>query len=138
MKVNKKDLIRTKDLPVYSAVLKLVSAADAVMKAMQKDYKHTFGQDLVHSSFHLLTMVGKINRSVNDTKKRAELLEEFIDEYDVIAYLLKLCTEKKYISEQLYIDIIPIMSSIIRQANGWMKKTQADLHLHESQSPSQS
>lgn len=132
MKVSKKDLMRTKDLPIYSATLKLVKALDDVMVAMQKDHKHTFGQDLVNKSLHMLIMVGKINRAVSNLKEREDLLMEFMDEYDIVESILKVCVEKKYISEKLYIEITPVMVSIIRQINGWLKKTQADLHNSQS------
>lgn len=111
-----KELNPAKTLPIYSAVRKLVYITDDVMHEMDKDRKHTLGQKMFNLSLKLLEYVVIAN---NDIDNRSSTLREFVDVYDLLCVLYKMCTEKKYITDRAYMEVIPILSNIGKQSKGF-------------------
>ena len=118
-----KELNPAKTLPIYSAVRKLVYITDDVMHEMDKDRRHTLGQKMFNLSLQLLEYVVVANNNIDN---RSSTLREFVDIYDLLCVLYKMCTEKKYITDKAYMEVIPILSNIGKQSKGWLKKSLAD------------
>jgi len=117
-----------KDLPIRAAAWKLFKQCDIIMMRIgDKDHKHTIGRDILNSSRLLLRLIGKANRVTNE--KRYEALCELIDEYHDLADMIKYMAEsndeqgRPLLPPQCYIDAIPLLSNVERQASGWMNKT---------------
>ena len=121
--MEEKDLTPTKSLPIYSAVRKLVYCTDDLMHEMDKDRKHTLGQKIFNLSLELIEYVVIAN---NDIDNRVVTLRKFIDTYELICTLCKMCVEKNYISDKRYMEIIPILANIGKQSKGWLRKSLAD------------
>ena len=119
---NKKELLYSKDLPIYSAQRKLTQCCIHIMLHCQRDLKHTLAQELVHLAYQQKLLIAKVNRE----SEKADLLREFLDNHNIIEETIKDLTELGAVEEKYYIEAIPLLANIQRQAGGWFKTTQAD------------
>lgn len=127
---------RAKDLPISVAAWKILKSCDTIMMQLDKDHKHTFGRELISRSFQLLSFITKANRA-KTLAIRYDVINEMIDNYFIIANTIKYLAEGKrvvkggnvisFLSEEHYVEIIPLLANFERQAIGWLNKTQADL-----------
>ena len=119
---NKKELLYAKDLPIYSAQRKLTHCCIHIMLHCQRDLKHTLAQELVHLAYRQKMLIAKVNREPD----KGLLLREFLDNHKLIEETIKDLTELGAVEEKYYIEAIPLIANIERQAGGWFKSTQAD------------
>ena len=119
---NKKALLYAKDLPIYSAQRKLTQCCVKIMLHCQRDLKHTLAQELVHLAYQQKLLIAKVNRE----EDKNPLLREFLDNHKLIEETIKDLTELGAVEEKYYIEAIPLIANIERQAGGWFKSTQAD------------
>ena len=120
---NKKELLYAKDLPIYSAQRKLTQCCVKIMLHCQRDLKHTLAQELVHLAYQQKMLIAKVNRE----EDKKPLLREFLDNHKLIEETIKDLTELGAVEEKYYIEAIPLIANIERQAGGWFKSTQADM-----------
>lgn len=120
--MTKKELLYAKDLPIYSAQRKLTQACIKIMIHCQRDLKHTLGQELVKLAYQQKILIGKAKRE----NYKANLLEEFLDNHKLIEETIKDLVELQAVEEKLYIEAMPLIANIERQAGGWFKASQAE------------
>ena len=109
-----------RDLPIYTAAYKLLEVVDRIFDNFTRDRKHTLGQTLYNTVLDLFECV----RIANDFPlKREDALLTLLGKYDNIQTILKLCSDKQYITKQQYLDLFQPMASLERQALGWLKHT---------------
>ena len=130
--MNKKELIYAKDLPIYREQHKLSQVCIEIMIHCQRDLKHTVAQKLVDLALWQKVLIGDVKRE----KDKAKLLDKFLDRHKLIEETIKDLVELQAVEEKYYIEAMPLIASIERQAGGWFKASQADDQQPESGQPS--
>lgn len=109
-----------RDLPLYIATYRLLEVVDSMLDTFKRDRKHTLGQKLYNTTLELFECI----RIANDfPQEREKALLTFMGKYDNIHTMLKLCNEREYIKKHQYLALFKPMSSIERQALGWLQNT---------------
>ncbi|RUR08546.1 four helix bundle protein [Legionella sp. km772] len=103
------------ELPVYKDTYQLVLNVFEYTKAFPREYKYTMGQDMKHDALHLLRGIYRANKH----KNRAEHLEVFLDEFELLKLEIRLCVEMKLISLRKQALLSDIMTRISKQITGW-------------------
>lgn len=118
--MDKKPYKSARELPIYTACYKLLFQVDSLIKHLSRDVKHTLGQNIYNTTLDLLECI----RIANDfPEERIKALLTFLGKFDNIVTMLKLANEKKYIPTDIYLALSKPISSIDRQANGWLKSS---------------
>lgn len=118
--VKDSELKETQKIPIYSSALKLMKCSDRIMMSMDRDHKHTFGQNILNWNLELL---GLISKAYHKTNNKLERVQDVVDKANDIANLMKYCSDVKYIDHKLYAESLEHISSVLRQANGWLNAT---------------
>lgn len=82
------------DLPVYRDTYQLILKVFEYMKDFPKEYKYTLGQDMKRDALHLLRSIYRANKQIN----RAEQLDVFLDEFELLKLEIRLSTDMKLYS----------------------------------------
>ncbi|HHZ69063.1 MAG TPA: four helix bundle protein [Methylococcaceae bacterium] len=103
------------DLPVYRDTYKLILKIFDVSKDFPKEYKYTLGQDMKRDALQLVRSLYRANKS---TQKK-ELLERFLDEFELVKLEIRLCVDLKVVSFKKQAELTVLMDSIGKQVTGW-------------------
>lgn len=109
-----------RDLPLYRAMYKLLNLIDTMIYTFQRDRKHTLGQKIYSE---VLEMFEDLRIAHDFPEQRESALVSLLGKFDIVQTLLKLCNEKGYIKQNIYLDMAKPLLSIDRQANGWLIST---------------
>ena len=105
------------ELPVYKDTYQLVMKIFECTKNFSKEYKYTIGADLKKDAMQLLRTIYKANRS---TEKK-ELLEIFLDEFELVKMQIRLCVDLKVMPLRAQASLAQMLESIGKQIIGWHK-----------------
>jgi len=108
------------DLPVYRDTYKLVLAVFELSKDFPKDYKYTLGQDMKRDALQLVRNIYRANK----TKQKKELLEAFLDDFELLKFEIRLCVDLKIVSFKKQAELTLSMDSIGKQVTGWRNASQ--------------
>jgi hypothetical protein len=103
------------ELPVYGDTYQLILKIFEYTKDFPKEYKYTFGQDMKRDALHLLRSIYRANKH----KNRAEQLDVFLDEFELLKLEIRLSTDMKLLSIKKQVALSALMSSIGKQVTGW-------------------
>lgn len=128
MNGNKPEYKGPRDLPIYTACYKLLEIIDDIFDTFKRDRKHTLGQTLYNTVLDLFECI----RVANDfPEEREKALLTLLGKYDNVHTMLKLSSDKAYITQQQYLSLFRPMSSIERQALGWLKSVKNNAGVRE-------
>lgn len=82
------------ELPVYKEAYQLTLKVFECTRNFPREYKYTLGQDMKRDTLHLLRCIYRANKH----KNRAEHLETFLDEFELLKLEIRLCVEMKLLS----------------------------------------
>jgi hypothetical protein len=108
------------DLPVYRDTYKLVLAVFELSKDFPKDYKYTLGQDMKRDALQLVRNIYRANK----TREKKELLEAFLDDFELLKFEIRLCVDLKIVSFKKQAELTLLMDSIGKQVTGWRNASQ--------------
>ncbi|HAT7072803.1 TPA: four helix bundle protein [Legionella pneumophila] len=103
------------ELPVYRDTYLLTLKVFEVTKDFPREYKDTLGQDMKRDALHLLRCIYRANKHQN----RAEHLEVFLDELELLKLEIRLCVEMKLISLKRQALLSELVERIGKQVTGW-------------------
>ena len=103
------------DLPVYKDTYQFVLKIFECTKNFSKEYKYTIGADLKRDAMQLLRTIYRVNRS----KEKKELLEAFLDEFELVKLQLRLCVDLKVMPIRAQAMLSEIAERIGKQVIGW-------------------
>ena len=103
------------DLPVFGEVYALTVKVFTVTQDFPREYKFTLGQDMKRDCLVLLRSIYRINKS----RDKAELLEGFLDDFELFRLQVRLATDMKLMSVRKQAELAVVMDSIARQITGW-------------------
>ena len=96
---------------VYALTVKVFT----VTQEFPREYKFTLGQDMKRDCLVLLRSIYRINKS----RDKAEHLEGFLDDFELLRLQVRLATDMKLMSVGKQADLAVVMDSIGRQITGW-------------------
>ena len=79
------------ELPVYKDTYQLILKIFEITKEFSKEYKYTLGQDMKRDALQLIRSIYRANKH----KNRAEHLEVFLDELELLKLEIRLCVDMK-------------------------------------------
>ena len=113
----------SRESPLYKATEKLLYQVDDLFDFLQRGRKHTHGQHMLQI---VLEMLDCVSLAYDFPGMRAEQLKLFLTRYNNLATILKMCEKKGYLvhrDKNLYVEMIPTLGVVHRQAVGWLKDT---------------
>ena len=105
------------ELPVNKDTYQLVMKIFECTKNFSKEYKYTIGADLKKDAMQLLRTIYKANRSAG----KKELLEVFLDEFELVKMQIRLCVDLKVMPLRAQASVAQMLESIGKQITGWHK-----------------
>ena len=108
------------DLPVYRDTYKLILKIFEITKDFPKEYKYTLGQDMKRDALQLVRSIYRANKSA----QKKELLENFLDEFELLKLEIRLCVDMKIVSFKKQAELTVLMDSIGKQVTGWRNASQ--------------
>ena len=108
------------NLPVYRDTYQLILKVFEYTKDFSKEYKFTLGQDMKRDSLQLIRSIYRANKY----KNRAEHLDIFLDEFELLKLEIRLCVDMKLLSMKKQAALSELMEIIGRQVTGWRNASQ--------------
>ena len=103
------------ELPVYRDSYQLILKIFEVTKDFSKEYKYTLGQDMKRDALQLIRSIYRANRHHN----RAEHLEVFLDELELLKLEIRLCVDMKLLPMRKQAALSELLERIGKQVTGW-------------------
>ena len=105
------------ELPVYKDTYLLVIKIFECTKNFSKEYKYTIGADLKKDAMQLLRTIFSANRAIS----KKEVLERFLDEFELVKLQIRLCVDLKIMPIRSQASLSEIADRIGKQITGWLK-----------------
>ena len=102
-------------LPVYKDTYQLILRVFEVTKDFSKEYKYTLGQDMKRDALRLMRSIYRANKHQN----RAEHLEVFLDELELLKLEIRLCVDMKLLPIKKQAKLCELLELIGKQVTGW-------------------
>ena len=103
------------ELPVYRDSYQLVLKIFELTKDFSKEYKYTLGQDMKRDALQLIRSIYRANKH----KNRAEHLEVFLDEFELLKLEIRLCVDLKLLPIKKQAQLSELLERIGKQITGW-------------------
>ena len=108
------------ELPVYRDTYQLILAVFDYTKDFSREYKYTIGQDMKRDAMRLVRSIYRANKF----KNRADHLETFLDEFELLKLEIRLCADMKLLSIKKEAELSALMERIGKQVTGWRNASQ--------------
>lgn len=105
------------DLPIHKTSCDLLGVAIEAAKHMPRDFKSTLGVEIRKECIAIVLLIARANA----TKDKVPHIERLLERVDVLQIVIRVCHEKRLVSNRIFADAIELMGSIGRQAGGWKK-----------------
>lgn len=103
------------ELPVYRDTYRLILKIFEYTKEFTREHKHTLGQDMKRDAMQLIRSIYRANKHAN----RAEHLEAFLDDFELLKLEIRLCVDMKLLPMKKQALLTKLMDSIGKQVTGW-------------------
>ena len=103
------------ELPVYKDTYQLILKIFEITKEFSKEYKYTLGQDMKRDALQLIRSIYRANKH----KNRAEHLEVFLDELELLKLEIRLCVDMKLLPIRKQAQFSELLDRIGKQVTGW-------------------
>ena len=103
------------DLPVYRDTYQLILKVYEITKEFSKEYKYTLGQEMKRDALQLIRSIYRANKHHN----RAEHLEVFLDELELLKLEIRLCVDMKLVPMRKQAVLSELLERIGKQVTGW-------------------
>ena len=113
----------TQHLPIYQLARDLTSLAADLTKNMPRDFKRTLGEKVLVECIDMSILIFRAN--VAEGQGRLGFIQQLLERNQVVELILRLCVDRRLISQGQYARAIEITNSLGRQATGWKKHAAA-------------
>ena len=103
------------ELPVYKDTYQLILKIFEITKEFSKEYKYTLGQDMKRDALQLIRSIYRANKH----KNRADHLEVFLDELELLTLEIRLCVDMKLLPIRKQAQFSELLDRIGKQVTGW-------------------
>lgn len=108
------------ELPVYRDTYQLILRVFELTKHFPREYRYTLGQDLKRDALCLMRYIYRANKLTN----RAEWLEAFLDNFELLKLELRLSVDMKLLSIRQQSLMSKLLERIGKQVAGWRNACQ--------------
>ena len=108
------------ELPVYRDTYQLLLMVFEYTKDFTREYKYTLGQDMKRDALQLIRSIYRANKHQN----RAEHLDVFLDEFELLKLEIRLCVDMKLLPMRKQALLAEVMERVGKQVTGWRKASQ--------------
>lgn len=108
------------ELKIYKDMYKLMHLILDAREVFPKSYKYAFGEHLMMLSLECCELIQAANMSI-DT--RMVYLNEFAVKFGSLQLALRVCRDRKIISQNKFSDIVLLCGEIGKQSSGWRRAT---------------
>lgn len=105
------------NLPIYKVAYDLVGVAVDYARNMPRDVKHVIGVRVRDLSLDVVLMILRANCASDKPPYLTALLEQLSE----LELLLRLCVDKRFLSQAQYAKAIELTTSVGKQATKWKK-----------------
>ncbi|MGN0216013.1 MAG: four helix bundle protein, partial [Prevotella sp.] len=115
----------TEDITIYRSMYKLLMALMDARGSFDKGYKYVVGERLINTALDLVTLIHFANE---DRRKgaRAEHLDKFLIEFDVLKTLIMVCRDRmQFKKSAMLADIFLLVADVEAQASAWRRSASA-------------
>ena len=109
-------MAQTKELKVYQATYDLLSLILDAREHFPKTYKYEFGTHLMMRCVECCELIRWAN---SDAVHRAEHLQQFLVRFEGMRVLLRVCQDRKLVTQAVGAEMFLLVDSIERQATAW-------------------
>lgn len=103
------------ELPLYRDTYQLILKVYEITKEFSKEYKYTLGHDMKRDALQLIRSIYRANKHHN----RAEHLEVFLDELELLKLEIRLCVDMKLVPMRKQAVLSELLERIGKQVTGW-------------------
>lgn len=114
--------MKTTQLPVFRKTLDLVIMIKKLVKKFPKEDKYDIGNELKMTSLKLFKHLFKANRMDVVKEERVKCLNDFLDDFDLLKVLIRICNEERLFSIKDAANLAIITENISKQITGWRNK----------------
>ncbi len=111
------------DTAIYKATFELAKLVTKLVANMPRNYKPTFGSDFQRQCLGLVMRVYQANTE----EDRSGILRKMREEVEAANLSARLAVDLRLISHAQYGQIVEQLSSIGKQATGWLKHSEKAL-----------
>jgi len=108
------------ELPLYCDTYALILKIFELSKDFSKEYKYTLGHEMKRDSLRLVRSIYRANKH----KNRAEHLEVFLDELELLKLEIRLCVDMKLLPIRKQAELSKLLDCISKQVVGWRNSSQ--------------
>lgn len=102
-------------LPIYRDTYRLLNMLLPLTQGFPRFYRYSVGIRMVDLNLDMLSLVFRANGAYDKTLP----LTEFLDRYQTLLVLFRLCVEQHVITERKYAEYALLMERIGKQATSW-------------------
>lgn len=109
------------ELKIYKTGYDLLTLAADVQLNMPRTFKSSLGNRVHDQCVNLLIDIGFANAARGE--ERCEYIRGILKRLEVVALILRISRDKRFISKKLWASSIELTGSVGTQAGGWLKKS---------------
>lgn len=109
-------------LPIYKTAYDLLQIVTRLSKGFSRDFKYSLGDKLRNECVDLVVHIFRANSVQAERLQHARAIVERVQ---VVELLMRLCRDMRLISIEQFSEAVTATDSIARQAQGWIKSSQA-------------
>lgn len=117
----------SEDLPLYRDTYRLLNNLLALTQDFPRFFRYSMGSRMVDLTLDMLSLIYKANSSYEKVGK----LTEFLDRYQMLQMLFRVCVEQKVITERKYASFGLLMEKIGKQATSWKQYNERGMKKNE-------
>lgn len=109
------------ELPIFKHGCDLLSLAVDVQTQMPRIYKRTLGEKIHQQCMDMLECMAMANASRGTA--RAQQIDLLLTRLRAVTAMLRVCHDKRAISDKVWARSIELLDTIGSQAGGWRRQT---------------
>lgn len=107
-------------LPIHRTASELLATVTRIHSQMQRGFKRTVGDKIVQHCADMLDLVALANA---DRQGRTAHIKAILSHNRAAVVWLRVAFDLKAVSPKLWSQAVPLLESVGKQANGWLKKS---------------
>ena len=118
--------MKTTQLPVFRKMYDLNLMLMRMVNKFPKQYKYSLGDSLSKQALLIFKHLFSANREYENKDNRRKHLSLFLDDFDLLKVLIRLCNEERLFSAKDAVNLALLTENITKQINGWNNKLGED------------
>lgn len=105
----------SENLPIYRATCRLLNLLIPLTQSFPRFFRYSVGVRMVDLNLDMVSLVFRANSAY----EKSAPLAEFLEKYQMLLLLFRVCVEQHVITERKYAECVLLLEQIGRQATAW-------------------